>query len=170
MRAICCDDVVGTALVDVHPYPEAMIVNEGIELSTTDGTMWQWYLNGEAILGATTQSIPVGDPGVYTVEVFNEWGCSAWSDGELITWIQEIDDVSAAIYPNPMTNNATLELQGFDSRVILEVLDARGSKVQEFEINGQTRIVINKGDMAAGMYVLNISDTRRRKSLKLLVE
>lgn len=71
-------------VVTVFPVPEASIVfDELANTLSTDaeqGTLFVWSLNGEVIVEGGDSSISADLPGVYTVEVFNEFGCSTVSE------------------------------------------------------------------------------------------
>jgi hypothetical protein len=46
-----------------------------VELSTTDGSTWQWYQDGNAIDGATASTLVVVTSGAYTVVTTSDAGC-----------------------------------------------------------------------------------------------
>lgn len=71
-------------VVTVFPFPAAAIVYDEISnvLSTDaeQGSLFDWSLNGEVIFEGEDASLSAEFPGVYTVEVFNDFGCSAVSE------------------------------------------------------------------------------------------
>jgi ELWxxDGT repeat protein len=52
----------------------------GNQLTATEATSYQWYLGGEAITDATSQTLTAQESGSYTVEVSNEAGCTFLSN------------------------------------------------------------------------------------------
>lgn len=84
-----------SAVITVHPKPSVTIFPSAriqlCEDSTTQLTapyveqwQYQWYRDGSAISGATGPTIVVSQAGNYSVEVTNEFGCSARSDATTI--------------------------------------------------------------------------------------
>ncbi len=71
-------------VVTVFPIPTAEITFDDLaNLLSTDaeqGTLFVWSLNGEVVAEGEFASFAADQPGVYTVEVFNEFGCSAVSE------------------------------------------------------------------------------------------
>ena len=71
-------------VVTVFPIPTAEITFDDLaNLLSTDaeqGTLFVWSLNGEVVAEGEFATFAADQPGVYTVEVFNEFGCSAVSE------------------------------------------------------------------------------------------
>lgn len=81
----CADSTVAAISLNVNPAPNAPITASGplqfcsgnsVDLSITGGVVYQWYQNGNPIIGATTTSITVANSGAYAVKVTNGIGCS----------------------------------------------------------------------------------------------
>ncbi len=84
-----------SVVITVHPKPSVTIFPTAriqlCEDSTTQLTApyveqwrYQWYRDGSAISGATGPTIVISGAGSYSVEVTNEFGCSARSDATTI--------------------------------------------------------------------------------------
>ena len=58
----------------------------GLAANAGSGYSYQWFRNGTALNGATTQIISVTDSGSYTVRVTNSSGCFATSAIRKISW------------------------------------------------------------------------------------
>ena len=84
-----CKDSI-TRTTTVHPMPTGTLntsttnlLCEGgvVTLSASGGTSYQWFINGSAILGATTSSYVASQPGTYTVNAVSANGCVASATG-----------------------------------------------------------------------------------------
>jgi gliding motility-associated-like protein len=87
--ALGCKDSI-TRSVTVHTMPTGTLntpttnlLCEGgtVSLSATGGNSYQWFINGGAIVGATSSSYAANQPGTYTVNVVSSNGCVAAASG-----------------------------------------------------------------------------------------
>ncbi|MDN5205105.1 T9SS type A sorting domain-containing protein [Fulvivirgaceae bacterium BMA10] len=60
-------------------FPAATLTGNGDVLTASEGSAYQWYLNGEAIEGADEQKYAVLEAGHYSVKVTNADGCESFS-------------------------------------------------------------------------------------------
>ena len=77
-------------VIDVYPTPSisgntAGCSISGVTLSTGSFSTYQWNYEGEAIVGATSQSYQAFDSGNYSVTVSNEGDCSGTSSTHNVT-------------------------------------------------------------------------------------
>jgi len=86
-----CKDSI-TRSTTVHPMPTGTLntpttnlLCEGgtVTLTASGGTTYQWFINGGAIVGATTASHAATQPGTYTVNVVSANGCIASATGAI---------------------------------------------------------------------------------------
>lgn len=160
----------GSITINVNSVPDAIITDDGAVLTATDGTQWQWYLNGVAIDGATDQTYTIDEIGVFTVEVFNDAGCSAISEGVTVTSVDEFVSQVAVLFPNPMTTSSTLMLS--EGTYTVTITDAAGRIVRSFEnISGGTH-TIDRENLASGVYQLHVAtkDQPHAQSMQLIVQ
>ncbi|MCB0396621.1 MAG: PKD domain-containing protein [Flavobacteriales bacterium] len=82
VEAEACHSDLIPAVVTVDPGPGKPTISEQNKVLTASipGVTYQWYLNGQPISGATSQSYTPVDEGDYTVEVTDGNGCSSTSD------------------------------------------------------------------------------------------
>ncbi|MCI9844789.1 T9SS type B sorting domain-containing protein [Flavobacterium pectinovorum] len=88
--------------------PEFMVK---LEAGINDGTpinnyTYQWYLDGNTILGATTYSIEVNKAGIYTVEVKNTNNCSRTRTIKVVA--SDIAGISAVEIKDLSENNSVM--------------------------------------------------------------
>lgn len=71
-------------VVSVFPIPSAAItydeLNNQLSTDPDQGTLFVWSLNGEVVAEGDEATLAADQPGVYTVEVFNQFGCSSVSE------------------------------------------------------------------------------------------
>ena len=89
-----CNSIPANNFVIVNNSTSAVITANGntvfcngssTMLSASSGTGYQWYLNGNPILGATSQNYYAGNAGTYTASVTNSNNCASLSSGINIT-------------------------------------------------------------------------------------
>lgn len=121
----------------------------------------QWYLNGQAIPGATSSQFIVTDTGYYQVEYSNVLGCSIMSGERYIGSIvptsvngrEEIVDLQ--IFPNPANGRMQVQLTLTEKEGRLIIMDFSGKEVFRQEVASGTAAYIGEIDLthrAAGVY------------------
>lgn len=144
--------------VHVRPVPEAVITENNGTLSTNaDGNIFQWYLNNQAITGATDNSYTPTASGNYQVVVSNEWFCNDTSLPYNFTFIgvNETTAAQVSVYPNPVQDELRAALPAGQYKVT--VLNAQGSMVQESN-NVNHLGSISTAAWAKGIYHLRFAD------------
>ncbi len=93
-----------------------------------------------------------------------------------VVGVEELNTLNSVnIFPNPMTDKATVELDVTkDSEVSIYVMNAIGEIVQQVVSNqsvsqGNTNFTINKNNLSKGIYFVNIDVNGTRKMSKLIV-
>ena len=143
-------------------------------LSSTAASFYQWYFDGNPIDGANAQSFEVTESGMYSVEVFNEFGCNAFSEVVeiIITSIHNAEFVqSFRLFPNPSKDFAKLsfsmekQMEG-----IIEIRNANGKLVRSiaFDTN-ELEMELDIREWITGLYVVSIVGENGVFSRKLIV-
>lgn len=131
----------------------------GSQLTSSNAASYQWYRNGEAITGATSQNYTATQSGVYLVRVSDPKACYfKYSTGVKITlWPASTTDLSltnqTTIYPNPTQGIINIKqdlLQTHFYEVI--VTDLHGKII----FKGQNTQQINLSQHPNGLYLINI--------------
>ncbi|MFK7757756.1 MAG: FG-GAP-like repeat-containing protein [Flavobacteriales bacterium] len=157
-------------IVSVYDFPIAQFTQEVNLLTASEGETYQWFLNGEEIIGATSQQFYFTVDGIYSVEVTNGGVCTSSSEGvSLIVGISEHQPESVSIYPNPLTDITYLEFESSQTRTI-QLFNAMGQEVRVWENVSNQKIEILKTGLSAGSYLIQITEAGNMYSLKLMVE
>ena len=81
------------------------------------------------------------------------------------------DGLTATIYPNPATTQATLQINGLNQEAKIVISDLQGRILSQDTINaGESRYTINVSDMASGVYYIRIVTDAAISTQKLIVE
>ena len=100
---------------------------------------------------------------------FVRWG--VWfSDGVRI--LSEVVDlgngeVNLEIYPNPLTDELTINFDKDQGDLLIEVLDVMGSKLRSFTNNAEL-ITLDLSELSAGTYILNMRNGETAISRKIV--
>lgn len=154
-----CGTASDDVTVTVNQLPtQPVIMANGSDLETSGGTSYQWYLDGVLIENATSASYTPTQTGNYTVELFDENGCSSTSEN--FNWIavgiaelaQSID-----VYPNPFKNQLVVVSDNQLSN--LKVVDVQGRSVIE-AVPTNAKTTISTESWANGVYFVHIGTER----------
>ena len=135
--------------------------------------------NITATLNANTFSQSVtdlveGQTYFYRAYITNEAG-TAYGAVETFTLLGLNDAIAgmlqATIYPNPATDNATLEINGLNEEAKVVVSDLQGRILSQDNIKaGTTRYTLNVSNMSSGVYYIRIITDNVVSTQKLIVE
>ncbi len=167
-----------TILVTVNAVPNTPNVSINGFILTSSGTnvTWQWYLNGVAIVGATSQSYTVTQNGNYTVVTTNTAGCSSEISAPIsITTVAVENALSLGInvYPNPLGEEA-LQIV-FENASLnhcsVEIIDASGKSIFSESIKNIAQNQVLSFDLngiASGVYFVKITTEKGNQITKLV--
>ncbi|MCW3083574.1 MAG: hypothetical protein JWP12_940 [Bacteroidetes bacterium] len=130
---------------------------------STPASGYQWYVDGVAITGATSNTYIYTANGNYYVRVYNAQGCSTASTSLGIFDIG-IDEISASaslsVYPNPATDDVTLEINlAKASDVKINLMSIAGQLIYTDELSqfmGTYKKQLNLKEQAKGIYYLQV--------------
>jgi hypothetical protein len=129
-----------------------IITQNGLTLGTSAFATYQWYLNGVAIPGATTQFISINEDGDYQVEVKDANGCYVKSvpfKTPALSVGAVYSTVLINVYPNPFNEEIKIEAS---KKVQVSIVDITGKVV--IPITSETTIVTSQ--LASGLYFMKI--------------
>ncbi|MEZ5172350.1 MAG: S8 family serine peptidase [Bacteroidia bacterium] len=152
---------------DIPQIPEA--IQTGVnELTAPDAFAYQWYFEGNPIEGGTFQTYSPSQSGNYSVEVFNQNGCSSIS--EEVNFDDNVLDLSAissdpiSIYPNPARDYIYISKLGVKNQYSLFSSD--GKLISEGNLQANSLFV---GDFEGGIYHLLISGNSGQTHLRFVL-
>ena len=157
-------------VASVLPMPSAVIAQTGNLLSLTASfASYQWYLNGNAILGETNQNYTAAQSGNYYVVVVDWNNCSGQSNTIGITvGVGEVSPENAfIIYPNPANNIVFVEKVKENSTYNLH--NIIGSVVMKGDLK-EGKNSISLDGMAAGVYILEVKNKDKIERVPVVVE
>ncbi|MGI4875453.1 MAG: T9SS type A sorting domain-containing protein [Janthinobacterium lividum] len=166
-----CAAVTSTTTFTVNPIPATPTLAvsgtpvTGITLTSSSATGNQFYLNGVAVTGATSQTYLVNsgkNNGSYTVVVTGTGGCSSATSAAVAVTVTATATAATltklTVYPNPTRDGyLTLELSGYREAVAVTVVNAVGQRVYEGTISGSAltqKQTLNLSELATGVYLL----------------
>lgn len=154
----------GNTSVVVNAAPAIPVVYKvGNTLSTTaSATSYQWFNNGTAVSGATSQTYTAIAPGTYTLLVSNAQGCTTSSTGVIanVGIKNNANITNVMVYPNPATNIITIAASlGKSQNVTLNMFDMNGKLVYTIsQINADANYSksISLDGLASGVYMVQL--------------
>jgi hypothetical protein len=151
----------------VPPTPSITPVNNTLVTNAISGI--QWFFNGQSIPNATGPVISANQPGQYTVQVTNNYGCTAMSAAYevMITEMKLIAFSSAGLiriqYSLPGTSRTSVELiniaTGVKNNLQQNVLQPAGI----YTLNA------NKAGLAKGAYIVRVITEQKIVSVKFII-
>ncbi len=121
-------------------------------------TTYQWYLNGTAIFGATSNSYATTINGIYTLEVFQNTGCSVMSNPvTLNVGIEEaLFNNGIFISPNPASDYFSISILNKYETIAITILDITGKEIIHTSESKKEKIEIDTKDLSQGVYFVQI--------------
>jgi len=147
-------------------------------LSSSTGASYQWYLNGNIIANATSQTYSYSQNGAYTVKITDANGCSATSNpyNVLNTSIAENSNTPAVtVAPNPYNTNTNISVVLPQStQLTVEVYNAVGQKVTTlyngYAAQGEQHFTFSAKELGYnnGLYLLKLIAPSFTQTIRLV--
>lgn len=154
-----------TITVSVRPgLPIPIITRNGDVLTCSVPNMkYQWYREGKAINGQTSQTVKTIGDGNYRVQIMDSTGCDRFSENFLVGTTSVFNDETGAtitLYPNPTSGEFTIA--GAEGSEIT-VTDMLGRLVTRNASIGATEVLTIDGSV--GTYVVTLRQGRATRTL-----
>ena len=165
----CTGNATTSATVTVTANPATpTITANGSTLTSSSATGNQWYLNGNAIPGATSQNYTVTQNGNYSVTVTAN-GCSSPS-AVYAVGVEEISaNNSVFIFPNPNNGNFTVSQNGNVQSISITVLNVLGEKIFETR-TAASKTDINLSNQSNGIYFIQVKTKDKISNHKIIIQ
>lgn len=140
-------------------------------LSSTAAASYQWFFNGDPVVGATEQELEASASGDYFVLIADANGCAAASAPVqvIITGVEGFSAQVFAVWPSPTNAELMVRLPALDAgSVRLSVLDASGREVLSRRGTPGSVNVIGVQELAPGSYVLRMDDGSEVRSARFV--
>ena len=144
--------------------PIPMISRNGDVLTCSVANMkYQWYREGKAINGQTSQTVNIVGDGNYRVQIMDTTGCDRWSENFVVGTTSVFNDETGAmitLYPNPTVGQFTIA--GAEGSEVT-VTDMLGRLVTRSASIGATEVLTIDGGV--GTYVVTLRQGRATRTL-----
>ncbi len=143
------------------PISTLTITKNVDDLVSSIATGNQWYLNGEKIEGATSQSYKPTKAGTYQVWAAIDANCTSISEEFVyLPGGKGDNEIKLSVFPIPTSKDLTVAFELSEIQpVVISIVNVVGQKVFEQNKGNKSGIVINNLDiskLARGTYILNI--------------
>jgi hypothetical protein len=148
-----CTATTNSISTSVLQRPSPVIGQNGNELTVSPAAAsYQWYLNGSAISGATSQTITISQGGDYSVVVTGSNGCTATAYHSAVFRVNT-SFIAYQAYPNPVTADLRLAYTLKEGgQVTFTIMDDQGRQ----------KMVIPVGNQAPGDHQYTIRNAAMR--------
>ena len=168
-----CDSILVTEL-KVNALPVPVITQSGNDLSSSSAVSYQWYSSDTVLAGETSQTYTATFSGSYSVMVTDFNGCSGSSDTLEVT-ITALEEFAVLpilrIFPNPMEDQAIVDFDRsvFNGPYTIHVYNLLGKKLLEVSMTSESEVIIQRNDLAPGIYFIELAGKSRTLVGKFLV-
>jgi len=155
----CGDGIVSSIPIVVNPIPVAPIITQnGLVLHSDASTGNQWYNQNNPITGATNQDYTITAVGEYTVQVIQKGCISSPSNmiKDVVTSIPTLEyNEKIKVYPNPVSDNLTIEYKGNTDEVKFEIYSSSGQLIKTGVLLEST--VVQTSMFSSGVYTIKFN-------------
>ena len=163
-------------LVTVNPTPPTpTVTNTGVVLHSSAPAGNQWYFQGNAIQGATSQDYTATQTGYYWV-IVNLNGCSSDSSNHkliLTTGIGSPSPTEISVYPVPNDGRFNVSIVTPSAEIFdISVFNDLGVRIYQetnVEVSGTFKKVIDLRPVPNGVYTVIFEDTRNHIVKRIVV-
>ena len=138
--------------------PTVSITANGMILSSTaagNPASYQWYLNGNAINGATSSTYQASQNGVYYLEVTYDYGCAV-SNNQTLGSSELIElEFQTKLFPNPAKEILTIQTNYGKVKVL--ITDLNGRAILKSNENSQSH-TLDISSLSKGIYQVEITN------------
>ena len=143
--------------------------------STGTNITYQWLDcgNGNSVIPSADSAVftPTTD-GSYAVYVTQNGckvtsGCFAFVANGISG---KMNDSGFSIYPNPFTSSTTITFNAEQKHTVVIITNVVGKEIKSIHLNGERKLIIEKGDMEAGVYFIEVQSEQGIVNRKMVVQ
>ena len=156
--------------VEVSTATTPTITLNTLALDASAGVTYQWYLNGNPIVGETNQSYTPAVNGNYSVGVTDGLGCMLMSADYNYTLasISSISNTTMNIFPNPASDKLSFEYSNPSNDATISVIDIAGRVVlNQILVDGKN--VVEVSNLSEGAYFLNTQSGKDKTTTRVFI-
>ncbi len=152
--------------VVVNPAPFIpTITTAGNVLTSSAASGNQWFLNGVAIAGATTQQHTITKSGKYSVKVSNANNCSAISTEINVNKVgvnNAFNEAQIRVFPNPVHVVLTIDLTDLTEKASeMVILNALGQVLIQKNTTNESKYIFSTNNWSKGIYFINFKNAEQ---------
>jgi hypothetical protein len=166
----CGDGVVSMLPITVNVTPNTPFITQSGNILHSDALNGnQWYNQNGILTGETNQDLTVTSNGdYYNIVTLN--GCSSDTSNivnVILTGIElSENDNNINLYPNPVSNELTIEIKGNNEIKSIVLINSLGQEIyKDAFIN---RITISTANYSSGVYLVKIGNDKSYKLRKII--
>ena len=168
----CGDGITSTLAITVNPIPATPTITlSGNTLLSDASSGNQWYDQSGSINGAINQSYSAIVDGDYFT-IVTLLGCSSDTSNIINVFLTDIEALPLnniiKIYPNPVLDELTIEIEGNNQKQNFEILNANGQVVFKGEITEKTTVQTSK--FTSGVYFIKLANSKTFEFKKIIKE
>ncbi len=162
---------------EFYPVPEKPVISQyRSTLTAPPAEKHIWYSDGEVIEDAEGRYFNVEEYGNYSVEIFNEYGCSSMSNPfDVISSIEEeAEGIIFSLTPNPAYDLISLRYENkfyTNSSLLITIRDVLGQTKWEREFTHNIGFISREIDislLSTGIYYMTVTNESRHYVLKFV--
>ena len=161
--------------VTVNPLPPTPVITQvSSNLSSSAASGNHWYNTSTGIItGATGTTYSPATSGSYYVIVTDGNGCNSDTSNVIVfiyTGINEINNETFTVYPNPNKGDFNIDLNAFGNKnITIEIFDVLGNRLLDEHATGRST-KISFGNFKSGVYFIKVSGENTSHVQKIMVE
>jgi endonuclease I len=161
---------------DLTPFTPDFTFNNTTLTCIDPAMSYQWYLDGNAIAGATAATYDWTTPGNYSVEIQQFDQCPSFtSTAELVG--TSVDENTAttfelSVFPNPAEDRVIVKTRASSyTSAQLSVMDMTGKVVytSQENLNGGLNLIALNAELSAGVYTVEIRSGKSAQTTRLVI-
>ena len=171
---IACDsiDSITVTVLESPQKPIISLVENYLQSTSTIGN--QWYNDMGLIPGATGQKYTPNetDSRNYYVILTDSYGCISDTSNILNINFSSVNEISThnsvKIFPNPVSNELIIEIEGNNKKLNFEILNTSGQSV--FKGNLVDKTTVQTSNFAPGVYLIKLENGETFEFKKIIKE